>query len=320
MKAKRLLFSLFLKSFFVALLLSVAVDSVAQPTGAINSLFSVAEGQYVCFSQGNLQYNAAQGTHATANGGTAQGTWRFAEHQGDIAGTNNHNISETYSGWIDLFGYGTSGWNSGVVCYQPWSVSNTASDYLQESLTGSYANADWGVYNAISNGGNQPGLWRTLTSDEWNYILNGRPTNSGIRYVKATVNGMCGLILLPDAWNENVYPLNRKNAYWVQFDTNVISASDWTNVLEAHGAVFLPVANNRVGSSYQQVLGQGLYRTANPDGVLNFYDVNNRCVTITVQPVNPLEAFAVIVLNAVADDTAKIVTKILCGIGSVKPF
>ena len=275
MKAKRLLFSLFLKSFFVALLLSVAVDSVAQPTGAINSLFSVAEGQYVCFSQGNLQYNAAQGTHATANGGTAQGTWRFAEHQGDIAGTNNHNISETYSGWIDLFGYGTSGWNSGVVCYQPWSVSNTASDYLQESLTGSYANADWGVYNAISNGGNQPGLWRTLTSDEWNYILNGRPTNSGIRYVKATVNGMCGLILLPDAWNENVYPLNRKNAYWVQFDTNVISASDWTNVLEAHGAVFLPVANNRVGSSYQQVLGQGLYRTANPDGVLNFYDVNS---------------------------------------------
>ena len=258
-----------LKTLFVAILLGVAglVESHAQPTGAINGLFSIAEGQYVCFSKGNLQYQASTNI------------WRFADYQYDIVGSGNSSISSTYSGWIDLFGFGTSGFDHGAVCYQPWSTSTTASDYYAYgsetcNLFDNNGQADWG-YNKISNGGDQYGLWRTLTSDEWNYILNGRSTYSGVRYVKATVNGVRGLILLPDSWNVYVYTLNRPNAYWVQFDTNVISASDWTNVLEAHGAVFIPVANNRAGSSYQQILGQGMYRTANPGSVLVFYDSNS---------------------------------------------
>lgn len=59
--------------------------------------------------------------------------------------------------------------------------------------------ADWG-YNAISNGGNVENFgWRTLTKDEWNYLLFERP-NYGILFGQGQVNGTNGLILLPDDW------------------------------------------------------------------------------------------------------------------------
>ena len=136
----------------------------AMPAGALSGEFSVASGRTVHFSQGNLQYQASTGT------------WRFATNQwdvvgsqsayysdyyGNVTGSDNANISSSYSGWIDLFGWGTSGWNSGANCYQPWSTSTDSSDYYPggsytNNLTGAYANADWGVYNAISNGATPP--------------------------------------------------------------------------------------------------------------------------------------------------------------------
>ena len=249
-----------LKTLFVTILLGVAglVESHAQPTGAINGVFSVSECQYVYFAKGNLQYNAMQGTHATADGGTAQGTWRFADHQWDYVGSDNCNISQTYDGWIDLFGYGTSGWNSGATCYQPWSVDKQYYYYYlggnlwynaYNNMEGDYANADWGVYNAISNGGNQPGLWRTLSCDEWHYVLSLRNTRSGIRWAKATVNGVNGLILLPDTWDASYYSLNGTNESASGFDANVISAMTWTFILENQGAIFFPASGFRGGST-----------------------------------------------------------------------
>ena len=64
------------------------------------------------FSKGNLQFNAVQGTHKRADGTYAQGTWRFAEHQYDYIGQSNDNRSATYPEWIDLFCWGTSGYNN----------------------------------------------------------------------------------------------------------------------------------------------------------------------------------------------------------------
>ena len=66
--------------------------------------------------------------------------------------------------------------------------------------------ADWG-YNAISNGGNEEGLWRTLTMDEWLYLLDMRNTTSGMRFAKANVEGVNGLLLLPDDWDIAFYNL-----------------------------------------------------------------------------------------------------------------
>ena len=225
------------------------------PEGAINGLFTInADGDQVYFSQGNLQYNAVDTL------------WRFAENQYDFIGNANSNISQFYSGWIDLFGWGTSGYNHGANCYQPWGKSSNYEDYYaygiwNKNLSDQSGQADWG-YNAISNGGNQENLWRTLSQSEWNYVLFTRNTVSDIRFVKATVreqlidtisndtvfNNVHGLVLLPDDWSESDYVFNDANGFGAPYEVNVITDSLWQS-LEALGAVFLPAAGTRNGFS-----------------------------------------------------------------------
>ena len=218
---------------------------VKKVNGAIQAAFSISATEKVYFSQGNLQYNAGSNI------------WRFAENQYDIIGDNNSNISSTYSGWIDLFGWGTSGWNSGANAYQPYSTSTNDEDYCSASnnLTGSYANADWGVYNKISNGGNTAGQWRTLTYVEWNYLLSERTDASALKG-SATVNGVTGMILLPDNWTtpSGITFTSGMNG----FSNNTYTTSDWVK-MEANGAVFLPAAGRRYGSEVNRVGSYGNY-------------------------------------------------------------
>ena len=258
------------------------------PTGAVNGLYSVSETQQVWFSQGNLQYNAAQGSHQCADGTTQQGTWRFATNQYDYVGQGNSNISQTYNGWIDLFGWATSGWNCGSTFYHPWDSGDAGSYGPWDNLTGSYAYCDWGQYNQISNGGNAYGLWRTLTREEWVYVLNTRSTSSGIRYAKAKVNDVNGVILLPDHWNSSYYTLNNTNQNGANYNSNVINSSDWTNSLQSHGAVFLPAAGLRNITTLNTVGTFGYYWTAshpsgNSPNDLHFYS-NGLVVSATFYP------------------------------------
>jgi uncharacterized repeat protein (TIGR02543 family) len=224
------------------------------PTGAINGVFSVSASQRVYFSQGNLQYKASNGT------------WRFATNQYDYIGSANSNISSSYSGYIDLFGWGTSGWNCGNTYYRPWDSNNSDGSLYgppgSYNLTGSYANSDWGRYNAISNGGNQTNQWRTLSNDEWGYVFNTRSTSSGIRYAKAQVNNVNGVILLPDNWSSSYYTLYSTNQSGASFSSNVISSSTWTSSLQSHGAVFLPAAGGRSGTLVQYLGSFGGYWSA----------------------------------------------------------
>ena len=134
-------------------------------------VFSVGEGKTVTFSKGNLQYHPANNE------------WRFAANQTDYIGDANSNCSSTYNGWLDLFGWSTSSTNFGV------STSTSSSDY-----SGSFV--DWGT-NQIGN--DAPNTWRTLSSEEWNYLLNSRTNASSLKGI-AQVNGVNGLILLPDNW------------------------------------------------------------------------------------------------------------------------
>ncbi|MBQ9418212.1 MAG: hypothetical protein IJU19_06490 [Bacteroidales bacterium] len=239
-------------------------DETIVPPGAIPSQFSVAADRKVYFSKGNLQYNAAQGTHSTADGSTAQGIWRLAEHQYDYIGTANNNASSTYNGWIDLFGWGTSGWNSGAVAYQPWSTSTNNADYYPggdytNSLTGSFANADWGVYNAISNGCNTPGQWRTPTRDEWIYLLTTRAASTvngtaNARYAKATVAGCYGIIVFPDVYSHPAVLLSPTNINVSSgaFTLNNYSVDQWS-LMEAAGCVFLPLAGYRYSTNINDI-------------------------------------------------------------------
>ena len=217
------------------------------PTGAICGKFTInEEGDQVYFSQGNLQYI----------GSAATPYWKFADNQWDYLGTTTGQNSTDQNVDRDLFGWGTSGWNNGNMYYQPY---NTEKFWDSESgygygptdgtnynfdLNGDYANADWGVYNAMANGGNTPNQWRTLTEPEWDFVFNSRTTPSGIRYAMGIVNGVNGVILLPDDWSVSVYGLNGPNRNDVPYSANEISADNWVT-MEDNGAVFLSSAGYR---------------------------------------------------------------------------
>ncbi|MBQ4376691.1 MAG: hypothetical protein II793_03245 [Bacteroidales bacterium] len=212
-------------------------------------LFTVAEGRTVLFAPANLQYQASTAT------------WRFAPHQYDIAGNDNTHISSTYDGWIDLFGWGTSGWASGANVYKPFATSTDATDYFvggsaANDLTGNHANADWGVYNTIANNSTVPQQWRTPTSNEWQYLLTERHASiinniEDARFIRAIVGGIQGLIIFPD---EFAYPIGIEEP--VDSLINNLSASPFStsytiyewDALEADGAVFLPVGGYRDGT------------------------------------------------------------------------
>ena len=179
--------------------------------GKIPFAYSVATDKQVYFSMGNLQYKASDPT------------WRFAEYQfeyvgsqtpdnqghtgGNISGSDNINASSTYDGWIDLFGWATTGCkliNEEPYFYQPWdSTQKVSTEYPvtgfksspffgprgANNLTGVYQNGDWGIYCSISNGGSA-GSWHLMegnpTEDDnnvmtgscdcqWYYLLKQRP-------------------------------------------------------------------------------------------------------------------------------------------------
>jgi len=256
-------------------------------------VFSVGEKQKVTFSPGNLQYNAALGSHQCADGTTQQGTWRFAKNQWDVVGmgygqtgsnycyiggtvpnSDNSQISSDYDGWTDLFGFGTSGWNSGANAYQPYSTSKEESDYYPggkylNGLTGEYAYADWGVYNQIGN--DTPGTWRTLTKDEWDYLVNTR-SDASDKYGAAQVNGMTGVVFLPDEWtlpdNCGFTPGMPKTTNWSNWkniaETNIYSDSQW-QAMEANGAVFMPCSGDRSGTDLSRIGASGYYWTTTID-------------------------------------------------------
>lgn len=79
-------------------------------------------------------------------------------------------------------------------------------------------------------------------------ILTSRTTSSGIHYATANVNGVNGLVLLPDNWNVSIYTLNYTDNHSAPYSTNEITLSDW-ELLETNGAVFLPAAGWRYGTS-----------------------------------------------------------------------
>lgn len=198
-------------------------------------VFSVSSSKKVIFSPGNLQ--------ATYNG--SSWSWGFAEQQWDYIGNAPGNTSidgnGTVSGsnvTVDLFGWvGKSSGFSGDIVKYGITNSTTLSNYgnTKEALK-----SDWG--NTVNSG------WRTMSSSEWAYLFY-RTTTSGLRYAKATVNNVSGVILLPDDWSSSYHLLASTNTADAAYTVNVINSADWANDFESHGAVFLPAGGYRDGAN-----------------------------------------------------------------------
>ncbi len=243
----------------------VAPEEPEEPTPSAGiGTFSVSADKQVTFSKGNLQYT--QSTN----------TWSFAENQWDMIGTDNVTggvvtSDPTYgdekdgialADKVDLFGWSTSATNFGVSTSTDWE-----NDYL-----GSFV--DWGT-NKIGN--DVPNTWRTLTYDEWSYLRDSR-TNANELCGVAQVNGVNGLVFLPDNWvcPEGVTFKSGFHSEWgidYYAQYQAFTTEQWSK-LESAGAVFLPAAGYRNGTYVYDVQYYGYYWSATGRGSYNAHSLS----------------------------------------------
>ena len=262
-----------------------------------DSYFSVSEDDVVFLAPGNLQYK-----------GGSFNTWRFAEeqwyfvgtgpdavHTADLAGNvyqdgvkcDNERIAQSYTGWIDLFGWGTSGYNGCNI----WKDDTNDAQYGPASGDIAGTLYDWGlnnnIFNPKTNSTEAAGTWRTPTASEMNYMLKLRSASTvngtaNARFVKAKIDTevlvkpddpaygteLCGLIILPDYYEhpEGVTALVAINTANDPY-SNVIPKAQWEQ-MEEEGAIFLPISDYRdwsvgQGGSYVgELCSYGVYWTS----------------------------------------------------------
>ena len=225
-------------TFSIADVDSITFTDEAEDSSQKVGKFSISATQQIAFSSGNLQY------HPLNN------QWRFAESQLDHVGDANANISPTYDGWIDMFGWGTG---------------DEPTRTIQDN--GSYSTfVDWGT-NSI--GTDTANTWRTMSADELRYILFSRPNAAALNGI-AHINGVNGLVLLPDDWvaiegltfNSGAYGHSSRDYYAVH---NTFTLEQWQQMEEA-GAIFLPAVGYRQGNSIYASGSKGYYWTTSPNG------------------------------------------------------
>ena len=217
------------------------------PNGALPNGFSVSPTQRVWFSQGNLRATAA----AANNSDPSNWTWSFAEHQWDYIGNATANTSVNGNGTVstpgtvDLFCWSTD--------WSYYGIRNDAGQTNTHLYIGDFI--DWGN-NTITNGTNPVNPWRTLTNDEWSYLLNGRDDHES-KYSVGKIDDIVGFVILPDTWvlpeNCTFQPGKRPNGQWHwednPYQTTDPTADNYWPKMEAAGAAFLPATGDRYGAS-----------------------------------------------------------------------
>ena len=208
--------------------------------------FSVDSINKIVFAPGNLQYNR-----------TTQ-KWLFALEQYEIIGKDNF-IDGRLANVIDVFSWSCSSTDFGV------SICGNTSEYTDYFR-------DWGR-NAI---GEFPAYtWRTLSKNEWLYLIRRTNDNSEALYGIAEVNGVGGIILLPDNWvpptavsfKTGKHTERGMDSYG---DYQKINIVDW-KILESLGAVFLPATGSN-GYDFVGLLYYAEYWSSTCSYQINYYD------------------------------------------------
>lgn len=235
----------------------------------------------VRFSKGNLQYQASTDT------------WRFAEHQWDwVGGTeksgtgaiylhgnvfyngvqcDNNLISKSYSGWIDLFGWGTTGKGYSTSEYRfPYSSGGDGDDYGPSGKGAKLeGDSDWGC-----NMSNDYITWTTLEAIPDATYKYGISDNM---YGPAAVNDAVGAILIPDQFSDpktNEYAASVDKAFYFKPGTtkicNIYNGKGWEE-MEKRGAVFLTSGGVRSGNKFVESGGGYWTTNANSNSAFNAY-------------------------------------------------
>ncbi len=253
-----------LLSLLCALCAGCERNTVSDPASVQTiGVFSVSSDKQVSFCKGNLQY-----TQSTAR-------WSFAANQYDLLGTDNvcgeevetdavygeRKYGTALADRIDLFGWSSTGaakWGAGV--------STLNKDYAGDFV-------DWGTN--IGDGK----TFRTLSCDEWNYLLSERTDAADLQDLacirKSETDYVNGLVLLPDDWScpKGIAFTGGFGAqYSVQAyaDLQTYSPAEWQQ-LESAGAVFLPAVGYREGADAFGVQSGGNYWSATPRDANNVH-------------------------------------------------
>ena len=173
------------------------------------------------------------------------------------------------------------GHNQGQLSMFTWGFGDWSTDWATQSYDDK-SFTDWGT--KLGDGK----TWRTLTNDEWVYLIEGR-TDAANKVGYATVCGMSGLLLLPDEF-EDPKTNESKNCDEGKFvpksstgwGQNIYSSGDSWNKMQSAGAVFLPAAGRREGNEFHQVYNDGYYWSSTPNSPLIgidayslYFDYNN---------------------------------------------
>ena len=214
------------------------------PQFAVKSVFTVnATGAKVHFAKGNLWYNKDPGA-GNPYWGIEEQQYLIRTYSGD---------SQTPSNTYGLFGWGD--------------VPDDGGDIKTESDTDYLWTKDWGTKLKPENS------WRTLSKEEWDYIINTRGGDNDARFAAAKINDKNGLLLIPDGYGVsekkttiNGVTIDKVNDSDAWCDNNVISSENWAK-LEAAGVAFLPVTGRRNGTQIEIGYGGfGYYWSSTEDG------------------------------------------------------
>ena len=249
-----------------------SLENQGSPT-FVSKPFSIAADRKVVFSPGNLQFIQSTKTWVFASQqyaflGTANVVGGKDEIDGDEFGKSK--AGEALADTIDLFGWsankGNSKWGIGI--------STDENDYRGEFV-------DWG--KNIGDGK----TWRTLSADEWTYLLINRAEASNKYGVaRIQINGTeyaNGLVLLPDSWTcpKDVHFKSGMNTKQTESgkiesfvkayaDYQTFTLAEWT-LLESAGAVFLPAAGGGDGAYVGYIQRSGCYWSNHTDHGSAFY-------------------------------------------------
>jgi len=217
--------------------------------GVLCGEFSMPDGKTVRFSKGNLQ--------AKYSSATSSYSWGFAGNQYEYIGNNVGNTSIDSQGdaqKVDLFGWvgvTGSGDSYGINSKTEAGVYGKSIDLLK---------SDWGNIESLPGNSSAVKIWRTLTKDEWVYLINSRPNASNLCKFGVTVAGHNNcFVIAPDNFKGTI--------------ASTYSENEWATA-EAAGLVCLPAAGGRSGVSVSSFGSGGNYWSSTAMSESNAYKLD----------------------------------------------
>ncbi|MDY6436986.1 MAG: hypothetical protein SPK72_05385 [Bacteroidales bacterium] len=219
-------------------------DYAVKTNAGVLTQFSVSSTQKVYFSRANLKCNAANPN---------QLVWGFHENQIDECPSDDDNTTGNTQSGVNLDG-GTELDRFSWGFHSPTTVSEN--DWVDGSRNLNWNDGtDWGCALRGTAYGN---YWRTLTEDEWEYLLKSR---SGKRFLKVTWKQLGGfpyyeydlvtvngIFIAPDDYNGG----SASSLTWNNETTATYINRATMEGLFDDGCVFLPALGYRQGSYYYE--------------------------------------------------------------------